>query len=89
MTTIQESMLVQKDLFAAVLEFHEPKRIAAQVAHESNPVTDFVSWGASFQTFFSKFDDAPMEKWGRDKLETFVRTTEPIVEQHQKARAML
>ena len=83
--TVQEAFVVQRDLFTAMMEYKEPKRLEAQTAHEYNPWNEFVSGAASFTRMFDELKTDAMQSWGRDQLDTFIRATEPIVKQHETA----
>jgi hypothetical protein len=88
--TVQEAVAVQKELFAAVGDFKEPKRLVEQTAHESNHWDSFVSIGQSFSNLLTELEkSATMEKWEREKLERFVATTKPISDKHNAAVELL
>jgi hypothetical protein len=88
--TVQEAMAVQRELFTALDEYREPKRLAQQTAHDVNPWSELVSKAMGFTAFFGQLmEDEPMEAWGQDKLSNFVSTTNPIVDANTAAKALL
>ena len=87
--TVQDAMLVQRDLFAALGEFKEPKRLEAQTAHEANPWSEFISSLTGLTALFPKLAVDDMASWGRDKLSTFTRETQPIADANARAKQLL
>jgi hypothetical protein len=88
-TTVQDAMLVQRDLFAALGDFKEPKRLEAQVAHDSNPWSEFVAGLTRLTALFPKLTVDAMQDWSRDKLSTFTRETQPIADANARAKQLL
>jgi hypothetical protein len=88
-TTVQEAMAAQRDLFAAMAEYTEPKRLAAQTGHDRNLWSDLVSGVASLDSIFHKLNPSPMAQWRRDELEKFVETTKPLVQRAKEAATIL
>lgn len=79
----------QQLFFEAIGDATPPKRLTQQVAHESNPWSEFINETASLLSMFDKLEDEPLQNWGREKLEKFVETTQPIFEKHVQAAAAL
>jgi hypothetical protein len=89
-TTAQEAMQLQKDLFIANAQYSEPKRLAEQTAHDVNPWSELISKGAAVIAFIVQMqEDEPMENWSKDKLDSFVQTYKPLVTTYHAAEALL
>ena len=86
--TVQEAAMVQRDLFAALGEYREPKRIEAQTGHISNHWNEFVSDVLSLTSLFTKLDVDNMEEWNSDQLRKFIDTTQPVADANAKAKAI-
>lgn len=86
--TIDEARSARQMLFEAFGHSETPKRIAEQSAHESNPWNTFVSISSSFTGLFGKLETGEMDKWGQDKLSTFIRQTDPIAEANARAKSI-
>lgn len=87
--TPQEALFIQRDLFLAINAYTEPKRTAPQQLHDSNPWSEFISGVSSLTSLLDRLDDRPMSEWPREKLEQFVKTTQPVVEKHAAAVKMI
>lgn len=88
--TVQDAMLIQKDLFGAMNAWREPKRVADQSSHENNPWDTLVNDAASLLSLFDGMEKAePMDQWGKVKLQTVIETTRPFVEKHDAAEELL
>lgn len=87
--TIQEARVAQRELFATMMDYREPRRLSEQSAHETNPWSDFVSEAARFTALFDCLDDSPMTKWSREKLKKFADVTRPVVDKYNEAVQLL
>jgi hypothetical protein len=87
--TLDEARSARQMLFEAFGHSQAPKRIEDQSSHEYNPWSDFVNVASSFTSLFTKLETDLMSDWGKDKLSTFLRETEPIVAAHERARLVL
>lgn len=87
--TVQEARIAQRELFAAMLDYHEPRRITEQASHESNPWSDFVSEAARFTSLFGHLEEEPMIAWSREKLKKFADVTKPVVDKYNEAVQLL
>jgi hypothetical protein len=86
--TVQEAAMVQRDMFAALRDFKEPKRLEAQTAHESNPWSEFVNDVSSLTSLFSRLEVDNMEAWDSERLGKFIDTTQPVADANAKAKAI-
>ncbi len=84
--TPQEAFSVSRKMMQAVMEFTEPKRLAEQSAHDSNPWSELVSRGSSVIALIS--DMEPLEKWGHDKRRSFLSTYKPLVDTYKAVEAL-
>lgn len=87
--TVQEARIAQRELFAAMLDYHEPRRLNGQASHESNHWSDFVSEAARFTALFDHLDDSPMTAWSREKLKKFADVTKPVADKYNEAVELL
>src|SRR5690348_9753768 len=83
--TLQEVRATQRTFFEVFGHCESQKRLEAQSAHEANPWNEFVNASHSFTSLFDKLEVVDMDKWGKDKLATFIRETEPIVRHFERA----
>jgi len=88
-TDLKEANREVQEMFVALGEMERPRRLEAQKPHEHNPWNDFASGVASLTGLFEKLEVQVMSTWEREKLETFVRETEPIVQQHEAAKRLI
>jgi hypothetical protein len=87
--TLDEARAARQMMFEALGETTASKRMEAQRSHENNPWSEFVSASSGLLSLFGKMDIEAMDKWGKDKVATFVRETEPIAEAHSRAKGLL
>lgn len=87
--TMGEARQVRQTMFVALNEQAAPKRLAPQAAHERNPWTEFVADVSGLTALFRDLGTDDMDQWGREKLSSFVLTTKPIAEQHQRAKELI
>lgn len=86
--TLDDARSASQMMFEAFGEATAPKRLEEQSAHEKNPWNDFVSTASAFTALFGELEVEKMEAWGRDRLTTFIRETEPIADAHGRAKVI-
>jgi hypothetical protein len=86
--TIEEARATQTT-FAQIFGQFEPPARVAQKSHEENPWNDFVTMTSSYTSLFNKLETQNMDSWDKPKLATFLRETEPIVRQYERARDII
>jgi len=86
--TLDDARSASQMMFEAFGEATAPKRLEAQSSHEKNPWNDFVSTASAFTALFSDLQVEAMDTWGRDRLTTFIRETEPIATAHSRAKVI-
>lgn len=86
---LDEARSVVLQMMFAFDQLTEPHRATQQNAHELNPWDELVSWSANFNGLWKQIGAEAMEAWDHARLRSFVSSTEPIVEKHQAARALL
>lgn len=87
--TLDEVRSARQMMFEQLGESRAPRRLIPQNSHERNVWSDFVNTTASLTSLFTELEEEPMEGWDRERLSSFVKTTEPIVERHRKAAVLL
>jgi hypothetical protein len=84
--SLDDARAARRVLFEKLSEANAPRRLEQQCAHESNPWSELVSRGSSVIALISDMEEAePMDKWGKDKLRSFITTYKPIADKHAEA----
>ena len=84
--SLEEAAAARRILFQKLNQEEEPKRLEQQTAHERNTWSELITKAMGFTAFFDELqEEEPMEKWGKDKLRSFISTTKPIADRHAEA----
>lgn len=86
---MNEVRQVQASLFEAFGVTEPPHREVAQISHESNPWSDFVSGAANFNKLFDKIEVSKMQAWDEDRLKKFFSETKETAALHAKSGELL